>query len=264
MWVETFKCAEGLRGPGASSDASLDGRTGGGSTAGFYHRSIAPLIDPSSTDRRALWFRPMLPLAVAAVGLFAALPFIDRGDWLAWFVLSFVYLVPPAGKESVVPSGVALGIHPIVMAYLVTVVDVACALFISLNFPLAKRVPFLGRYITFIESKGGRALEGSPVLRAGLWAALVLFVIVPFQGSGGITAAIIGRAVGMRLSHLVTAIGTGAAIGGLLIGYSASVVKVLLARDLLSGIMYMLLAVTALLCAVVVFRFVRMRSWERA
>ncbi len=232
--------------------------------AGFYQRNLAPLIDPSSTDRRALWIRPLLPLTVAVVGLCVALPFIDRGDWLPWFGLSVIYLVPPAGKESVVPSGVALGIHPLVMAYLVTVVDVACALFISLNFPLAKRVPFLGRYIAFIESKGGRALEGSPVLRAGLWAALVLFVIVPFQGSGGITASIIGRAVGMRLSHLVTAIGTGAVIGGLLIGYSASVVKVLLARDLVSGIMYTLLAVTVLLAAVLVYRFVRMRSWGRA
>lgn len=232
--------------------------------AGFYERSIAPLIDPSSKDRRARLFRPLLPLALAVVGLFVALPFIDRGDWLPWFGLSVIYLVPPAGKESVVPSGVALGIHPVVMAYLVTVVDVACALFISLNFPLAKRVPFLGRYITFIESKGGRALEGSPALRAGLWAALVFFVVVPFQGSGGITASIIGRAVGMRLSHLVSAIGTGAVVGGLLIGYSASVVKVLLARDLVSGIIYTLLAVTVVLAAVLVIRFVRMRSWERA
>ena len=183
---------------------------------------------------------------------------------MAWLGLSVAYLVPPAGLESVVPVGVALGIHPVLMAYLVTVVDLACAAFILWNFELARRLPLLGRYVAAVERRGARLLDASASVRAGLWVALILFIAIPFKGSGGITGAIIGRAVGMRPLPLLTALATGAFAGGLLIAYSAEVARLALGRDLVGGITWLLLAALAALCAVVLVRLARMRRWERA
>ena len=149
------------------------------------------------------------------------------------------------------------------MAGLIFMVDVVCALFISWNFPIAKKIPLLGQWIGWIERKGSKLMEGNPSLRAGAWIGLVLFVMVPFQGSGGLTSSIIGRAVGMRTSRVATAVGTGAIIAGLLIGAAATVGVEALRFDLVMGIILIMLGLLVALTALLAFRLYRIRKWEK-
>ena len=132
------------------------------------------------------------------------------------------------------------------MAMTVLLMDVVCALFIAWNFPFAKRIPILGYYIEKIEKTGSKKLEGNRALQAGAWIGMVLFVMVPFQGSGGVTASIIGRAVGMRVKYLVSAVAVGALVSGVVIALVGSIIVDLLRDNIVTGVIAILVVVGAL------------------
>ena len=249
--------------PGGFTTGQRDARGAGGEPTAKHWWTTSDFLDTATRGRGARALKLASPALLALAGLLLALPAVPAARRLAWLGLSVAYLMPPAGLESVVPVGVGLGIHPVLMAYLVTVVDLACAAFISWNFELARRLPLLGRYIAVVEAKGARLLDASAAVRAGLWVALLLFIAVPFKGSGGITGAIVGRAVGLRPVPLLTALASGAFAGGLLIAYSAEVAKLVLGRDPVEGLIWLLLAALATLCVVLLVRLARMRRWER-
>ena len=87
--------------------------------------------------------------------------------------------------------------------------------------------------------------------------------MVPFQGSGGITSSIIGRAVGMRTEYLVSAVAVGALTSGLAIAYLAEGGIILLRENLVTGIIIILLCALAALGAYLMFRQHRIRKWEK-
>jgi uncharacterized membrane protein len=214
-------------------------------------------------SRRMQWFKFLFPimmvLAVAGI-LLVVLPW---GRFVDWGEKAFLYLIPPAGKESIIPWGIAEGFHPLAMAGTVLLMDFVCALFIAWNYPLAKRIPILGRYIAYVEKVGSKKLEGNPALKAGAWIGMVLFVMVPFQGSGGITASIIGRAVGMVPKFVVSAVAVGALLAGVIIAYLAEISKMLLEYNFYLGLIAILLVALALVLSLLAFRLVRIRQWER-
>ena len=231
---------------------------------------MEPVCDPNKPGCRAWddapvarWLRMAIPGVFLGLALFGTLLYMPVRTWLLWFGLAMAYIIPPAGKETVIPSGVALGMHPWEMTYLLVMIDLAGALFIILNFGLAKRLPLLGRYIRFMERKGASALTESTSLKAGIWVGLVLFHMIPFQGSGGLTAGIIGRAIGMRTTPLVAAVTLGSLMSGLALAYSASYAKGLLLMDWGYGLMVILLAFLAALSMFAAHRLMRIRKWER-
>jgi uncharacterized membrane protein len=149
------------------------------------------------------------------------------------------------------------------MAGLIFMVDVVCAMFISWNFPVAKKIPLIGHLLAWIERKGAQILGKHPGLTAGAWISMVLFVMVPFQGSGGVTASIIGRVIGMRSSYIISAVATGALIAGVIIGTIAEIGWGALQDDLVTGIILILVGVQVALTAILVYRLHMMRKWER-
>jgi len=163
-------------------------------------------------------FKILVPFAIPAA-IFAILFFVMPYDrFLKLGALAISYLFPPLGKESIIPIGIGYGFTKWQMTGLIFMVDVVCAMFISWNLPLAKKIPLIGRLITWVEKKGSETLAKNPGLQTVSWIGLVLWVMVPFQGSGGITASIIGRAIGMRATRVISAVGVGALIAGFLIG----------------------------------------------
>jgi len=231
---------------------------------------LEPVCDPSKPGCRALddapialWLRLAIPGAFLGLALFGTLLYMGGRTWLLWFGLALAYIIPPAGKETVIPSGVALGMHPWEMTYLLVMIDLAGALFIILNFGFAKRLPVLGRYVRFMERKGAGRLTGSTTLKAGVWVGLVLFHMIPFQGSGGLTVGIIGRAIGMRTSPLIAAVTTGSLVSGLTLAYSAAYAKHLLLLNWGYGLTVILLVFLAVLSMFAAHRLARIRKWER-
>ncbi len=199
-------------------------------------------------------FKLIIPFAIPAAIFAFLFTMMDYSRWLQLGALALGYLFPPFGKESIIPIGIGYGFTVLQMTGLILMVDVVCAMFISWNLPLAKKIPLIGRLLIWLEKKGGKVLEDNPRLRAGAWFALVAWVMIPFQGSGGITASIVGRAVGMRATYVITAVATGALIAGLVIGVIAEKGWEVIQENLLLGIAYILAVVLALL---LIYNFIK-------
>ncbi len=188
-------------------------------------------------------FKIIIPFAIPAAIFTVLFYTMDYGRWLQLGGLALGYLFPPFGKESIIPIGIGFGFTVLQMTGLIFMVDVVCAMFISWNLPLAKKIPLIGRMLIWLEEKGTKVMEDNPTLRTGAWLALVGWVMIPFQGSGGITASIVGRSVGMRASYVISAVGVGALVAGFVIGVVADRGWAAIRENFLLGIVYILVVV---------------------
>jgi len=214
-------------------------------------------------SRRMQWFKVLFPALLGLAVSLSLLLYLPWLRWLEWAGVAIAYLAFSYGKLAIIPLGVGvLHFHPLFVAWTVVFVDFECALFIAWNFPLAKRVPVLGHYISFVEGWGAKALRRNSVLAAGAWAALALYVMLPVRGTGGITAAVIGRGLGMRPLHVVSAITLGTAVSAVVLSYATYEGVALLALDLVVGTIVILIAASLALAAMLLMRLARMRRWE--
>jgi len=168
--------------------------------------------------------------------------------------LIVAYLLPPAGKESVIPVGIGLGEPWWLIASSTLVIDLCCSLFVALNLDLALRIPLLGPFIgRFME--GGRSfIEARPWLERLSFAGLIIFVIVPFQGSGGVNATILGRILGMGVAGAVGCVLIGSAVSSFGIALGAGTVLNLFRQSTALGVGALAAIALILLALVLVWR----------
>lgn len=82
-------------------------------------------------------------------------------EYLGLIGLMGAYLVPPFGKETIIPLALALG-YPVWVIFLGVVgMDIVTATFVSLNFDLLLRVPLIGRWIRWVVQLLTRSCEPS-------------------------------------------------------------------------------------------------------
>ena len=157
-------------------------------------------------------------------GAFFAFMFLtmSQRDFLILSQLMLVYFVPPFGKGTVIPGGIAVGIDPWTLAIATAFVDVAVGVFLTWNFDLAKKIPFIGSGITRVQRKGEDMLGSLPWLERASFIGIVVFVMFPFQGSGAVGGTILGRAIGLSPKKNLAAVTIGAVSGSFLL--SASIV----------------------------------------
>lgn len=153
------------------------------------------------------------------------------------------YFFPPLGKESIIPAGIALGIDPLVMALSIAFVDFVVALFLLWNYDLAKKIPFVGKFMVKVEEIGKKSSSKYSWIKPLRFVGIVLFVMVPFQGSGGLVGSIVGRLVGMKPLNTLLAITIGAVIGTLTIGYFADLIRSVLVKNFLVGLLIVIIMV---------------------
>jgi len=155
----------------------------------------------------------LLPFLVLAVHISVMALTLPQPEFAAMLGLMTAYMLPPAGKETVIPLGIALGIPWWYMALSIVMIDVETGLFMALNFDVAYRIPYLGPLLADLTKKTKEFLDAHRWL-AGLWVfAIILMVSVPFFGSGGIRGSIAGKLLGMSTLLTFLAILTGALIG---------------------------------------------------
>jgi len=182
---------------------------------------------------------------IIGLGGFALIGFIlvelGQGDsWMTLWPLIIAYFFPPFGKETVIPLGVGIlekgitvpflnlnisagQVNPILMALSIAFVDIVVALFLVWNYDLAKKIPIIGKFIVKIEDKGKNVETKYGWIKPLRFIGIVLFVMVPFQGSGGLVGSIVGRLIGMKPWSTFLAISIGAIVGCLLIALFAQV-----------------------------------------
>ncbi|WOF16903.1 small multi-drug export protein [Methanoplanus sp. FWC-SCC4] len=182
--------------------------------------------------------------------LFVALPF---GMFEKLMGLMVINLIPPAGKESVIPLGIALGIPWWIIASSTAMMDVCAGLFMALNFDLATKIPFLGPWISGFMDSGEAFFKKRPWIERLSEAGLVVFVMVPFQGSGGVGGTLVGRMLGMPKMKVFFSIAIGAFLGSYLIALGFEYVIMLFKTDLMAAVAVVLLVI-AIAAAVYFYR----------
>jgi hypothetical protein len=171
-------------------------------------------------------YRPvalLLPVLIVAVHLAVMAVTLPTPDFLTMTGLMVAYLLPPAGKETVIPLGIALGIPWWYMALSIAMIDIETGLFMALNFDLAYRLPLLGPVLSDLTKKTQQVLDDHRWI-ASLWFfAIVLMVMVPVLGSGGVRGSVAGKLLGMNTLLVFLAILAGALIGcfGIALGSDA-------------------------------------------
>ncbi len=172
-------------------------------------------------------FYLVFPFAIAAAyiyTLYISLPF-DLFKAIGGAMSA--YFFPPLGKESVIPltilwmksNGYDSAFYSLFLVpFTVGFIDVVTALFLAWNFDLALKIPVIGKWLTKIEAAGRKRMEGSRKSRAFLFWGIVTFVMIPFQGSGGVVASILGRIAGLGPAKTILAIAVGAFTGCFTIG----------------------------------------------
>lgn len=164
---------------------------------GLPYRAVALLI-------------PFLIVSVQVIVLYITLPYTL---FLLMIGLIVAYILPPAGKESIIPIGIALGIPWWYMAVSIAMIDIETCLFMVLNFDLVYKIPYLGNLLTKITDKTRTFFTRHPWLVGLNFAAVVLMVMVPVLGSGGVRGSIAGKLLGMNNYLIFLAVLSGTLIG---------------------------------------------------
>ena len=109
----------------------------------------------------------------------------------------FLYLVPPAGKETIAP--LLVGLHyPLYLVFIsIVLMDAVVSFIIAFNFDLLERVPYLNKLIYKIETSAKALLEKRPFIMKSSYLAMFILMCTPFQGCGATTLTIVGKLLGM-------------------------------------------------------------------
>jgi uncharacterized membrane protein len=178
------------------------------------------------------FFLPVL-LGLGAMGLTGLLLGPQR---MQYWPLMTGYFFPPLGKETIIPLGIHLGFHPALMALSIAFIDIIVALFLLWNYDLAKTIPVVGTFMRKVEEKGRGIEDRYGWIKPLRFFGIVLFVMVPFQGSGGLVGSIVGRLIGMKPLNTFLAINVGALLGCFLIAYFAKSLQFVFLQNFLGGL----------------------------
>jgi len=199
-----------------------------------------------------------LPFVIGGLGILSLYLLVDEESVGKLFFLMFAYFFPPLGKESIIPIGVAGGevtvpfinkiivvqaINPLIMALTIAFVDIVVALFLLWNYDLAKKIPLIGKFMIKVEKIGRSSSDLYAWVKPLRFIGIILFVMVPFQGSGGLVASILGRLIGMKPLNTFFAIIIGAITGTILIAYFADAIRSVLVQNFLIGLLIIIIIV---------------------
>ena len=168
-----------------------------------------------------------VPFLIAASYIFILYVIIyDKSIYWLLFTGMSTYFIPPLGKESVIPLLVGeltrRGIYsgPAIITLVggtIAFMDIVTAYFLLWNFYIAEEIPFLGEWIKKFEEFGARQMKKKKWISKIAFIGITLFVVFPFQGSGGVGASILGKVMGMNKYSAWVAIIIGAFGGCFLI-----------------------------------------------
>jgi len=215
----------------------------------------APLFSEDPVLDRGL--RLGLPFFLLGLHLLALALLLGARTAALIATLMLIYELPPAGKETVIPAGILLGLPWWAVAASIALVDVEVGLFMVWNFDLAERIPVIGPWIGRFIAGGREFLSGRPWLEGLYFFGIVLMVMVPFFGSGGVRGSIVGRLLGMSRLEVMEAITVGAFVGS----FGIALATLFLQRAFLESIFTFAAALLLLIAAGVILYWLVKRSF---
>jgi uncharacterized membrane protein len=160
---------------------------------------------------------PFLFFFIGLAVLFILYPW---SSFLVIFGVMIMYVVPPAGKETIIPIGIlGFNLNWLLVALVITFVDISTALFFVWNFDYAKKIPVLGPWITNFEKKNTHIMTEKKWLQGMTYIGLIFFVFVPLQGTEAVGGSVLGRILGLKPWTVFSAILFGSLTGSLATAY---------------------------------------------
>ena len=164
-------------------------------------------------DDTTSWLKVSVPFLLCGLFLAVVWFFLPAEQWLLLFGMMVAYVVPPLGRETIIPVCILLGIPWWLAAFTLAFLDFAGGLFMAWNFPLVLRIPYAGPWISRFMEAGRTFLDRRPWLERLYFVGLIAFVALPFDGSGSIVGSIVGRMLGMTKTEVLACITIGGLIG---------------------------------------------------
>ncbi|MEF8873147.1 MAG: small multi-drug export protein [Candidatus Thermoplasmatota archaeon] len=204
-----------------------------------------------------LFFTPFL---IAALYIYL-LYLIIHDLTIFWIVGGGIltYFFPPAGKESVIPGTIfilqsnyrSLPAYTIifVVAASIAFVDIVSSYFLLWNFYIAEKIPLIGKWIQNFQDYGAKKMKEKEWIKNLAFLGVAVFVVFPFQGSGGVGGSIFGRVIGMNKYRAWLAIITGSFTGCFVIAilayYTGNAIIDIFKTDIFAGIGALALVIVA-------------------
>jgi uncharacterized membrane protein len=164
-------------------------------------------------DDRASWLKVSVPPLLCGLFLAVVWFFLPAEQWLLLVGMMVAYIVPPLGRETIIPVCILFGIPWWLVALALAFLDFAGGLFMAWNFPLVLRIPHIGPWVSRFVAAGRTFLDRRPWLERLYFVGLIAFVALPFDGSGSIVGSIVGRMLGMTKTEVLSCITIGGIIG---------------------------------------------------
>ena len=151
-------------------------------------------------------------------------------EYLVFIGLMIAYIVPPFGKETIIPVALiggegltnlvgnfisipaetALGGYPLWTIIVgIIVIDILVSAFITLNFDLLLKIPLIGKWLSWIMRSAEKVLKKRKWIEDLASAGLLIFMYLPFQGSGAMTTSVIARFLNYRPVQAIGIVGLG-------------------------------------------------------
>ena len=159
-----------------------------------------------------LFIVPFLTIAYYFIFISSILPANVAAKYSA---LTIAYFVPPAGKESIIPlmlsDKIGPPISPWIVGSTIVMLDIISCAIIAYNWWFAEfiinKIDILKRGYRILHRRAEKFRK-----RKWLTFALLLFMIIPFQGTGGISTTIISRLLGLSANRTIAIVFIGSAI----------------------------------------------------
>jgi uncharacterized membrane protein len=215
--------------------------------------------DPA-LSRRDVQIRILVPLLLALAWYMFTFLVLQPDQILILGGLIIAYFIPPSGKESVIPVGVALGIPWWLMAATLAILDVLTALFMILNFGLVLKLPKLGPWVARFLASGKEIMTRRPWIARWRVLGVAFFVFLPLQGTGGVGATLVGIMVGLTPAEILLAVGIGGSLEALTFALGSEIIWTLILTNLPLGLA---VAAVVIVVAVVMFLVFRRRTGKK-
>ncbi len=143
-------------------------------------------------------------------------------QWSWYLSLSTAYFLPPAGKETMIPLAINRGIPALTWLISIIVFDILVSITIITNWWLIEigitHSKLISKWYYKIQLK--TQLLESRKHGSLLPILLILFMLIPFQGSGAMTSTILGTFLGFKKKEIITIVTIGSIITTSIITYT--------------------------------------------
>jgi len=211
--------------------------------------------------RLCYFFGPFVSLFVIYILYFVLFPWDDAVKMLLYAMGYLVTVIPGFDKNTLILGAESIfGLGKYQMAINIWLLDSILGIFLCLNFDYVKKIPFLGKLVENFEKEGVRILKKYSWIRRFSLVGLLFFIVLPFQGSGGLAGSIVGRMIGMKPMKVIIAVVSGTLLGCLTIAALAGLITKYFPVYLQYGIP---IAIAVLMVFAVGFTYYRKKQKEK-